>query len=405
MTDFEELKKICDRRTTMSARVVDEFLVYYAAEKDHLAREFDQRIGSYRHITQQLDPSWVRRLKSQYIIHKVFKANGQIRKYLNHVEIKRIPVEDQEFLKEQGDYPWRFSFSVIIENPHPDFYRMQDVFTGEVFLLYSRSVTEVLKEQPVNLWFNLIGSNGSCWQSFGPVIGYQSFDADDIFFFATEIDPRIGDEDMLLADVEKNAVPYMLLLMGSRSPVTVDGNDELFMLYSEHDIASIDTERLKTDFTIQHRDGVYRLSPEIWNQPPHLADVYYDEREKLLAVTSTTERSFDAVITILNQHGIDIPADPGVRVRPTMLVTAEQILKKVILFNPYEDLFQEESTPESKAEVEKLNILLGLALPEINAGRKPDIEALARQTGVDVAVAEQVLASAMERIEALKKGR
>jgi hypothetical protein len=75
------------------------------------------------------------------------------------------------------------------------------------------------------------------------------------------------------------------------------------------------------------------------------------------------------------------------------------------LFNPYEDLFQEESTPESKAEVEKLNILLGLALPEINAGRKPDIEALARQTGVDVAVAEQVLASAMERIEALKKGR
>jgi hypothetical protein len=177
------------------------------------------------------------------------------------------------------------------------------------------------------------------------------------------------------------------------------------MLYSEHDIASIDTERLKTDFTIQHRDGVSRLSPEIWNQPPHLADVYYDEREKLLAVTSTTERSFDAVITILNQHGIDIPADPGVRVRPTMLVTAEQILKKVILFNPYDDLFQEESTPESKAEVDKLNILLGLALPEINAGRKPDIEALARQTGVDVAVAEQVLASAMERIEALKKGR
>jgi hypothetical protein len=74
------------------------------------------------------------------------------------------------------------------------------------------------------------------------------------------------------------------------------------------------------------------------------------------------------------------------------------------LFNPYEDLFQEESTPESKAEVEKLNILLGLALPEINAGRKPDVEALARQAGVDVVVAEQVLANAMERIEALKKG-
>lgn len=405
MTDFEEIKRICDRKSAMSATVVDEFLLYYAAAKDNLAREFDQRIATYRHITQELDPSWVRRLKSQYIIHRVFKTDGLLRKYLNHVEIKRRPADEQEFLKEHMAHPWRFTFSVIIENPEADFYRMQDVFTGEVLLLYSRSTTEVLKECPVSLWFNLIGYNGACWQTFGPVIGYQSFDEDDIFFFATELNPLIEDEQTLLQDVERNPVPYMMLLTGSRLPVTFNEKDELFMLYSEHDLPSLAAEKLKEDFTIVYKDGVYRLSLKKWEEPPHLAVAYYDEGEGLLVATSTTERSFDALTQKLNQHGIGISPEPGIRVHPTMLVTAEKILRKEIQLNPYDELFTGESSPEAKAELDKLNVFLGLALPSINEGKKPDVEALARQAGIDVAVAEQLVANTIKRIEALKKSR
>lgn len=117
MTDFEEIKKICARTSRITAAVIDDFLLHYAAAKDNLAREFDQRVATYKHITQQLDISWVNMLKSQYIVHRVFKADGLLRKYLNHAEIKRRPSDEQEFLKAQVAQPWRFSFSMIIENP------------------------------------------------------------------------------------------------------------------------------------------------------------------------------------------------------------------------------------------------------------------------------------------------
>lgn len=389
----------------MSATVIDEFLLYYAATQDNLAREFDQRIANYKHITREVDPSWVRQLKSQYIIHKVFKTDGLLRKYLNHVEIKRRPAEEQEFLKEHLARPWRYSFSMIVDNPHPDFYRMQDVFTGETFLLYSRSTTETLKEYPAMLWFNLIGFNGECWQTFGPVSGYQSFDDDDIFFFATEVNPAIEDEDTLLKDVEKNPIPYMMLLTGSRLPITFNKEDEVLMLYEEHDLSSLETEKLKGDFTIAYNERVYRLLLNGWEEAPHFAVAYYDEGEKLLGVTSTTERGFDALIQKLKQHGIDVPSEPGVRVHPTMLVTAEKILRKEIELDPYYERFTTETTPEAAAEVEKLNVFMELALPAINEGKKPDVEALARQAGVDVAVAEQIVENTMKRIETLTKGR
>jgi hypothetical protein len=295
MADFEEIKKICERTSRITATVIDDFLLHYAAAKDNLAREFDQRVATYKHITRQLEVSWVNMLKSQYIVHRVFKADGLLRKYLNHVEIKRRPSDEQEFLKEQLAQPWRFSFSIIVENPSPDFYRMNDVFSGESFLLYSRSTTQTLKEQTPLLWFNLIAFNGVCWQTFGPVSSYQSFNEDDIFFFATEVNFRIEDEETLLQDVERNPVPYMLLLTGSRFPVTFNKKDELLILISDHDLEFLDTEQLKEKFKVEYSSGVYRLSLKRWDGPPHFAVAYYDEEEDALTLTSMTERGFDAL--------------------------------------------------------------------------------------------------------------
>lgn len=405
MTDFEEIKKICERTSRITATVIDDFLLHYAAAKDNLAHEFDQRIATYKHITRQLDISWVNMLKSQYIIHRVFKAEGLLRKYLNHGEIKRRPSDEQEFLKEQLAQPWRFSFSMIIENPAPDFYRMKDVFSGESFLLYSRSTTQTLKEQTPLLWFNLIAFNGACWQTFGPVSSYQSFDEDDIFFFATEVNFNIEDEEMLQQDVERNSVPYMLLLTGSRFPVTFNKKDELLILSSDHDLEFLDSEQLKENFKVEYSSGVYRLSLKRWDAMPHFAVAYYDEEEAVLMPTSMTERGFDALTQKLNDYGFGLPAEPQIRVHPSMLVTAERIFNTKLELNPYEKLFTTESSPEVKEEIEKMNLFLQLALPLINAGKKSDVEALAKQAGVDVSLAEQLVANTMEKVKGMRSGK
>ena len=116
---------------------------------------------------------------------------------------------------------------MIRDNPAENFYTMHDVFTGESFLLYSKGVTQILKEKPVILWLNLVGFNGQCWQSFGPIYAYQSFDPDDIFFFATELNTAIESEEDLLKDVERNPVPNMMLFIHLQLPLTAHKKDDL----------------------------------------------------------------------------------------------------------------------------------------------------------------------------------
>src|SRR5690606_9516062 len=405
MTNFEEIKKICEHTSRLTEAVIEDFILHYAAAKDNLAREYDQKIAAYKHATRKLEASWIRMLKSQYIVHRVFRADGLLRKYLNYAEIKRRPPGEQEFLREQLGQPWRFSFSTIIENPAPDFYRMKDVFSGESFLLYSPGTTETLREHTALLWFNLIAFNGACWQTFGPVIFYQSFDEDDIYFFATEVNVNIEDEEMLRKDVERNPVPYMLLLNGCTFPVTFNKKDELLILSSDHDLESLDTEPLKERFKVEYNAGVYSLSLKGWDAMPHFAVAYYNEAEAVLMLTAMTERGYNALVRTLNDHGLGFPDEPQIRVHPTMLATAEQIFNTKIELNPYGKLFKTESSPAVKEEFEKINLFLQLTLPAINAGKKPDVETLAKQAGIDVSLAEQLMANTMEKVKEMRSGK
>jgi len=42
--------------------------------------------------------------------------------------------------------------------------------------------------------------------------------------------------------------------------------------------------------------------------------------------------------------------------------------------------------------------------PAINAGKKPDVETLAKQAGIDVSLAEQLMANTMEKVKEMRSG-
>jgi len=48
-------------------------------------------------------------------------------------------------------------------------------------------------------------------------------------------------------------------------------------------------------------------------------------------------------------------------------------------------------------EIDKINKLMELILPDINAGRVPDIEAVARQAGVDLETAKDLIRQIMKK--------
>lgn len=402
MPDFNRLRAVCKESTSLSTIVVDDFLMYYVAQREGLEREMDERLSGFRRVTKEFQQSWINLLKAQYIGHRIFKKDGFIKKYLNHAAVKALPTEQRSYIEKQSTVPWRYSYSVITANPEADFYEMEDVFNGENYLLYSPSVTKILAEASPALWFNLIGFNGSCWQSFGPVINFLGLVPDDIFFFATELNPRIETEEDLMTDIEKNPIPYLMLISGSRYPFTVQDKDEILQLVAEHPLESFDGSRFKKDFMVEYADGVYRIRSGAWGDPPHFATAYYEEDRKVLLLTSMTDRGFQSLVGQLNKIGLGLPIEPDIRVHLPMLINIKHILGKELQLNPYEHLFESKSTPAEQAAMDNLNHLLSLALPFINAGQEPDIPTLAREAGVDEETAREVLSHTIGRIKTLR---
>ncbi|HYF69931.1 MAG TPA: hypothetical protein VD884_17440 [Ohtaekwangia sp.] len=405
MSDFDLLKHTCEANSKLSAAVVDDFIMNYAAGKDGVGREVEAQLKKYRHVDLRFQSSLANMLKAQYIIHKVFKKGGLINKYINQAEIKRRPAEEQTFLHHQLNNPWRFSFSKIVGSPAQDFYKMEDMFTGERFLMYSKNISVTLKEASVMLWFNLIAYNGTCWQSYGPIIGYTSFDDDDIFFFGTELNNFITDDEDLVIDIEKNPVPYMLLLTGSRYPITMNKEDELVQCYAEHILeVELDVRKLSTAFRVEHNRGVYKLALNEWDNPPHFAVAYYQESQQEVSLHAMTDLGFKKLAGALVMNGIMIPEEPQLRVHPSMLATAGKILKKTVRIESFDSLFEKKKQSENSDVPDRMNALIGKILPEINSGRTPDLEKLSKEFDLEYDNVKTLVSHMMERVEVLRRG-
>ncbi len=405
MRDFESIRKICESNSSISKTVIDEFLLYYVASKYKLDRSMTEAFSAYRHITNEFDKELVSMLKTQYLAHQIFRSSGLIRKILNHAELNKLNPTEMGFLVQQIRQPWRFSFSMIIVIMSTDFFLMEDILTGEKFILFSPGTSDIIKKQKTALWFNLIGFNGYCWQTFGPIVAYKSFQLDDIFFFATELDRRLELEEDIARSLDKNPVPYMMLLSGANFPLTVHKQDQLIQSYAEYPVVQVDTLELKKSFTSEYSNGVYRLSLKRWGSHPHFAQVFYDEKKKIVLLTACTDRGFTKLVDAINQFGYEFDPEPDIRINMSMLITSEKILKKKIKLNAYHNLFQVDTPPQNKEFIDKMNAFMGLILPAINAGHTPDIEKSAARAGIDIETARDFYKTVMDKFGQMDRER
>ena len=404
MKNYDAIRSICDENNRISRKVIDEFLIYYAASRNNLEHKMQKEFNSYKHVTSELKNEFVNMFKAQYLAHSIFKKDGSLKRLIKHAELQRLTNEEMNFLKKHAEYPWQFSFSVIADNPSKDFYIMEDVFSYEKHLLFSPGVSDILSERPGLLWFNLIGYNGACWQSYGPIGSYNSFDPDDIFFFATELSPDNDDEESILADIKNNPLPYMLLFTGSNYPLTVFKKDQVVHVISEFNVEDLDTKALRESFTSEYNSGVYRFTLKDWGEHPHFSTAFFDEKEKRLVLSAMTDRGFDALMKVFHDFGYTYPKEPFIRTHPSMIVTAARIMNKEIELNEYDKLFTIEPSAENKEFIDKLNIFTGLVLPDINAGREPDIEKHAAKAGIDIDTARDFIRTIRDKTDEMRRG-
>ncbi len=397
------MRILCQNMTRISGTATDKFLLHYAAARDKVDKEFETKFSRFRDIGRSMPSERKGLILAQYIGHKIFQENGLIHKYLNHSAIKECSEEERNYFKSMAGHPWRFSFSEISANPAPDFYEMEDVFTGEICLLYSPSTTKTLSENTILLWFNLIGFNGSCWQSYGPVIGYKSFSPDDIFFYATEFESTIESGVDLAKDIEDNPIRYMILAAGSQYPLVQSRGHEIVQVFGEDFSDEFEVQALKKEFKVEYSKSIFKLSHKIWSEAPHFAEAYYEETTGIVRLFALTDLGYEKVTGILHEYGIRISTEPEIRIHLPMLNMIELALKRGIVLNQWAKLFEKKWTAENDKEIKKINRFIALALPLINSGAKPDVEALSKEAGIDPELAIEVLRVAMEKIGEMRK--
>lgn len=401
--NYKAIRAVCEENSRLSRMVIDEFLIGFGADYLHLGRNINKQFSSFRHITEKFQKEWVALLNAQCISHRIFRNNGHIEDILKHPVIRYLTREERDFLERQARHPWRFSFSIISHVPAEDFYVMEDIFSDEQFLLFSPAITQLIqKERPI-LWFNLIGFNGMCWQSYGPIGAYKGFEPDDIFFFATELRPDIEDEAEITGDLENNPIPYMMLLCGANYPLTFHKKDQVVQVISEFDLDKINTAELRKSFKTEYNDGVYRFALKDWSEYPHYACAYYDERAGTIVFSAMTDRGFNKLMATINGFGYDFPDEPLIRVNMSMFMTAKEILGKDLVLNKYDKLFHIEAAEETNEEIEKMNAFIKLVLPDINSGRKPDIETMAKKAGLDVETARDIMKHVMGKLDNMRR--
>ncbi|GEM_PF-304389 len=397
-SDYDLIRRICEKNSRISKRVVDDFLIGFAARHHSLGKRMNQYFSKYRHVLSLIGRSGTEMFQAQYIAHRIFRESGLIDKFLRNPALNHISGEERKYLEEQASVPWRFSFSEITEEPAKDFFIMRDAFTEEEYLLFSPSIGSLKTRGNILLWLNLIGFNGYCWQSYGPIAEFQSFGPDDIFFFATEKNPAIENETEVLKDIEDDPLPYMLLLSGSAYPRTFHKDDELIVVMSEYELQNPDTVKLKKKFISEYNEGVYRFTHRELGKHPHFAQIYFNETDKSLLFHTMTLSGFYRLVEEYNSLGYNVPAVPYLMVHLQMVATAESILKTKIVLNEYEHLFLKDKDPVGDEYGKKVNKFLEQVIPQINKEQEPDIAEAARISGLDPLTATEILNTIMKQV-------
>lgn len=387
--DFKGLLGICEKNSRESEDVLD-WMMYYAGEREGLQRKFDLFAKKYPQIFRVIPEPNYGRFISQYIIHEVFKEGGLLKKYLNHSNVRSLPPAKYNYLENQINKDWSYCFFVILDNPEVDFYEVESVFSQQRFLIFSPGMTRTIQDQPVIMFSGLISSNGHCYQSFGPLLGFCSIDPDDIFYYATEWDQSIETDKEVHQYVQDNLLNFILLSIYINYPLTYHREHQVIMVQSFTDLEEFNSEALKDDFLVGYNAGVYRMQLKGYESFPHFALAYYDEGLKELHCSAMTEEGYGKLSEKLDKSGISCSPHPQQRLHLSMKTAISEIFKKEVLADPYSDFFREQENGLDPDTMKTLNDFIAALVEKFNNNETPDLKKMAKEFSVPLETAKEL---------------
>lgn len=392
----------CQRDSDLIARLVDNLLIPLATRKDWLDRHFLKRMHEeYPDIVAKLPEEWLYGLTEQYVAFRVLGPDRLLRAYLKEPEVQKKSAKEKHFLETRLFTPWRYVFMRIEEDLGDDFFRMKNVLTDDVFLLYSPGVGKYEEEGRMSLYFSLLTFNGECHQTYGPIASFVGLQPIDLRFYARQLNDQIDTFVAVEAELQRDPLPFMMLIAAANFPLTYSKEELLVISLTELEVEFLDLTQWKTFFKIEEKEGVYLLNLKRWWKQPHYAHCHYAPNDKKLVATSTTDRGWEKLVDVVRELGVDLSYEPQVYTTMVGAITTEMILGTQGAKSPYESLFAPKNTGEEGDELEALNHFLSLLIPYLNAREEYDLHELAEEAGISYAEA-MLIAKQME--EKFSKG-
>jgi hypothetical protein len=400
MIDYQKIKTVCDNSTRISKSFVDEFLIYFVAKNEGLEEKTYRQFGNFRNIIIKMPENWIRMLVSQLIAHKIFRKDGLAGIYVRRAEIQNHSPEELLYFQFQVEHPWRFTFCSMENYLLHDIYEMKDAVSGETFLVYSPGISQTNKEAGgvLRFWFLLIGFNGECYQTYGPLAYFKGIQPFDLFYFAKLIKPDVLFQNEVQDVIESNPVPFAMLFSGAELPVTYHKKDMVVCNKSEFHVKEAPLEKYEDGFIVEKKHPIYMLSLKRLHTFPHFAKCFFHAKKNLFILTSMTIRGYDSLISALNKQGNAFPLNPEIRATPAMLHVAKQVLNIDVEMNPFEKHFAKKTSPDNQKELDKINIFLKSLIERLNNKLDYDIAELASKAGIEVSVAEQIAGNMIKKM-------
>ena len=392
--NYKELKDYCDQVSEASKRCVDQGALEWVTHRHtRIAKEFLLAAPTYAKRGVKLDDQALFTLTITYQAWQMFRQGGLINKYVKGSEYAALQGLDLEILQVYERRPWSFRLIRVLElHPH-DFLTVVDELSGEKLLLQSKGITEEHTESGSRLWLVLLSHNGQCFQTYGALLNYPSFDLEDLYYFGGELGEVLDGPGALSRLINRNPTPFLMLYAASVIPRIVL-KDEFEFIWNQA-VDRLDAAPLMSShearFTVKWNRNVFLLEPkdeEGWGTFPHYAHAYYDERRGELLRISQTEAGFEGLTSLLAEGGLELDPISDVAVSMSMVAAAKKVLGRPFRLDPYSRLFKVEEPKSEQLTV--VNMALRLMMDDVNAGTVPDFEAVARETGLDVDECENI---------------
>jgi hypothetical protein len=422
-TDYRALKRSCVDHAVLIQPVIDDFLLYYVDDREDLSARFVHGLRRYREASESMPPALVMQLASQYIGYHLFHENGLIGKYRGHRAVRELPPREQAFVDHLLEHPWNYSFATFDAHPHPEFFRMSDICTGESYLLYSPSIESYVEDEGVTppLLFLLREFDGNCWHSYGPMMDFHGLHPSDLVSFGKWLCRDVRSLSDVPACVSGDPIPWFMLWSFGEILDAFHNNDMFAFNRAEYFQLSITPDALAKSFVIERSDDLYHLGLKRWRGHPHVAECFYDPLSKYLLIQATTDRGFARLTAALRDEGVNVDPHPHTRLSTAGREAFLHVLGWESVYPPIVMRFKteleldrdalQEQDPVRGQEAERdrdtererrrttektrrrggLGALLERYAEYRDAGTPCDIDDLARQYGVDPALARDMI--------------